>query len=362
MKRISLFLGLTLTILFLSCKEDTQGIQGEFGEGPADPSIQPRVVWVWLDSPRPYSRWDLIIPNKHNDSLPIGYSPGRLLVRFNKIMLSYTVIPNVSISPSGDDQPQLSTYGSYSVDGQTFEWPIYGKFKIKQTYQITVSKKATDVNNLTINTDYIKSIIPEPNLRIRYADPMDGDSLVGTATIPRFIFNSEIDSNSLKSSATIVPPVSGRWNFRYYPGSLIEFIPQYGFKGNTLYEFIFAQSLKDIYDNFLPKQVKIKFKTMPFIVQYAYPSNGAQNVSRSAIITCYFTAALDTSTVRQNFNITPSVSGNYFYYSYNRLNFLPIAGLAQNTNYTVTILSGLRSKAGDNLSSPYTFSFTTGSD
>ncbi len=360
MKRINLFLGLTLTILFLSCEEGTQGIQGEFGNGPADPSIQPRVEWVWIDSHRPYWR-DIFIPHKQIDSLPIGYRPGRLLVRFNKIMVSYTVIHNVTISSTEDDYPQLSTYGAYSVDGQTFEWPILGRFKVAKQYLITVNKNVRDVTNLNLSEDYKKYLVPEPKLRLIESNPTNGDSMSHYPSSLRFEFNSEIDTNSLKSSVTISPPVLGRWQVDYFPGPFVSFVPQNGFKAGIWYEITFTKSLKDINNNILPNEKNIKFKIRPFKIDYTSPSNREINVYRGTSILCNFSLPIDTSSVRQSFTISPAVSGNFYYYRTSFL-FYPNRFLTPNTTYTVTISTSLRSKGQDQLQHPYTFSFTTGSE
>lgn len=361
MKSMSFILCFIITFLFLSCKEAPQEIQGEFGDGPADPSIQPRVVGVWFDSPREYWWWKTNLFSKQNDSLPIGYRPRRLLVRFNKIMKSYTVIPNIKLTPAEDGYARLNTREAFSIDGQTFEWPIYGNFKLGKSYTVTVKKEVTDITNLNLSQDYKHSIIPEPYLRIIYTYPADGDSNVYSGYYFYAMFNSAIDLNSLASGVQFVPPVEGRW--RSYGNNNVEFSPNLGFKGNTWYEVVFSQAVKDTFNNYLKHRFKIKFKTVPFQLSYTYPYNGEQNVNRNSSVCCNFTTSLDTSTIRQNFNITPAVSGNFNYFSSNiGYCFSPTGGLTQNTTYTVTISTGLRSKTGDNLSSPYTFSFTTGSD
>ncbi|MDI6804109.1 MAG: Ig-like domain-containing protein [Bacteroidota bacterium] len=360
MKSMNLVLCFIFTFLFLSCKEGPQELSQDYRDDPTNPSIQPKVIWVWIDSPRPYGRWNML-PGKQNDSLPVGYRPGRLLISFNKIMVSYSVIPNVTISSTENDYPQLSTYGAYSADGQTFEWPIYGNFKVAKQYLIIVDKSVRDVTNLNLSEDYKKVLIPEPKLRLIESEPKNGDSAYYNPTIVRFEFNSEIDSNSLKSSVTISPSVLGRWQFDYFPNRFVAFVPQNGFKASTWYEITFTKSLKDIFNNVLPNEIKIKFKTRPFRIYYNSPYGGQINVDRSTPISCGFSLPIDTSTVRQSFTISPAVSG-YFSYYYNSFSFYRDQLYAPNTTYTVTISTSLRSKTQDQLQNPYTFSFTTRSD
>lgn len=361
MKSMSFILCFIFTFLFLSCKEGPQEYSQNYSDDPTNPSIQPRVVGVWLDSPRPYWWWKTGGLGKQNDSLPIGYRPGRLLVRFNKIMLSYTVIPNVNLTPEEVEFARLDTRGGFSLDGQTFEWPVSGNFKLGKSYTITVKKEVTDITNLHLSQDYKHSIIPEQFLRITYTNPTDGDSNAYIGTSFYAIFNSPIDIKSLASGVQIIPPAEGNWES--YGNNNVQFLPHLGFKGNTWYEVVFSQAVKDTFNNYLKHRFKIKFKTVQFQLSYTYPYYGEQNVNRNSSVCCKFTTSLDTSTIRQNFNITPAVDDSYFYYPYSSIFcFNSIGGLAQNTTYTVTISTGLRSKTGDNLAFPYTFSFTTGSN
>jgi hypothetical protein len=257
-----------LPLLFLSsCREGPRGPTGPTGpagEDPTDPNIAPRVVWVWLDSPRPYYRiWDSY--SKQSDSLPMGYIPGRLLIRFNKIMVSYTVIPNVTLVPKEDGFAYLSTWGATSIDGQTFELPVYNYFKVAKSYTVTVSKEATDATDRKLGIDYQKVLVPEPVLRIVDTYPQPNDT-----TVPQFYnysvyFNSPIDSNSIKNNVTISPSVSGRWKTEYYDMRDIIFYPDSGFKGNTWYEITFSTGIKDTFNNHLPNPITLRFKTVQFI-------------------------------------------------------------------------------------------------
>jgi hypothetical protein len=353
-----------LPLLFLSsCKEGPQGPAGSTGpagEDPTDPNIVPRVVWVWLDSPRPICRYCFKL---HNDSLPIGYTPGRLLIRFNKIMVSYTVIPNVTLLPKEDGFAYLSSWGANSIDGQTFEWPVYGYFKIGQSYTITVGKEATDVTNRKLVTDYQRVLIPEPVLRIVDTYPQPNDTTVQQFSSYSVYFNSPIDSNSLINNVTISPTVTGKWKIAYYDIRNINFSPDFGFTGNTWYEITFSTGIKDTFNNHLPIPHTLRFKSAPFKVMSTYPSNGQQNVGLLPSISCYFTTHIDTTTARNAFWIAPSVSGviEFSPYTLDYFAFKPSQNYLPNTTYTVTILTSMRSTPGDTLATPFVFSFKTAS-
>lgn len=356
---MSFILCLIFTFLFLSCKEGPQEISQNYADDPTNPSVQPRVVGVWLDSPRPYWWRKTNEFGNQNDSMPIGYKPGRLFVRFNKIMLSYTVIPNVNLTPQEIGFASLHNDHGFSIDGQTFELPLYGIFKLKNSYTITIKKEVSDITNLNLSQDYNHLLIPEPHLRIIDTSPSDGDS--NTYIPSRFYasFNSTIDVKSLATGVAIIPPTEGRWESAGY--STVAFVPNAGFKGATWYEFNFSQTVKDTSNNYLKHRFKIKFKTVRFKLFYTHPRNGQHNIDRGTKIYCNFLYPLDVATIRDNFFITPQTLGN-LNYSYSSFEFSPSNLLVENTTYNVTIGTGLRSKAGDTLTSPYTFSFTTGSN
>jgi hypothetical protein len=275
-------------------------------------------------------------------------------------MVSYTVIPNVTLQPVEDGFAQLSTWGASSIDGQTFELPVYNYFKVAQAYTIKVGKEATDVTDRKLVTDYQKVLIPEPILRILGAYPEPNDTNVQHISQYQVYFNSPINSNSFENNATISPFVTGRWQTAYSEMRTIIFYPDSGFKGNTWYEIIFSTGIKDTFNNHLHTPVTFKFKTIPFEITNTSPPHGQPYVNRAEYIRVYFSTYIDTSSVRSAFSIFPSTIGTFYCYDMS-FAFDPYQNLLPDTTYTVTIGTSLRSIAGDTLKTPYVFSFKTGS-
>lgn len=167
MKRIRFILSFMYTFLLRFCKEAPQEYFPNYNDDPTNPSVQPRVLGVWLDSPRP-SWWRKTgVFGKQNGSLPMGYRLGRSLVRFNKKMLSNSVIPNVNLKPEEIGFARLRTDEGFSVDGPKFEWRISGNFILGKSYTITVKNEVKDITNLHLSQDYKHSIY-EQFLRITY--------------------------------------------------------------------------------------------------------------------------------------------------------------------------------------------------
>jgi Bacterial Ig-like domain len=99
------------------------------------------------------------------------------------------------------------------------------------------------------------------------------------------------------------------------------------------------------------------------------PSSGAIGAATNAQLEVVFDSAIDTSSLGQitmtaNGAAVPfltTLSPNYYYLGTTVVQLLPASLLNPNTTYTVTI-AGVRDLAGNAMASPYTFSFTTGTD
>jgi hypothetical protein len=348
--------------IFLSCQNAPNGATNPTGSELTDPSIPPKVEFVWVDSPRPYYYYRLSnnISENKNDPPPPGYIPGRLLVRFNKLMVSYTVLKNVTLSPEDDGYANIDYHGAYSIDGQTFEWPVYNTFKVATKYKIKISGDAEDVNGRKLLGEYQKELIPEPVLRYISSYPADGDTSATSLEVFSIFFNSPIGVNTLPSSVTIKPSVDGFWGPSLYSWHLY-FTPTSGFKSNTWYEFLFSQSLKDTMNNYLPDPIKVKFKTPAFMVTSTSPMNGAQDVNRMDDLYCFFSYSVDTSSVRSSLSITPTTLGIFYFFG-SGFSYSPSNNLLPNTTYTITLSANLKAKNGDVLGTPFTSQFKTGSD
>ena len=140
------------------------------------------------------------------------------------------------------------------------------------------------------------------------------------------------------------------------------FYPIGGFRGETLYTVNIDTTLRAKNGTQLSEPYEFSFRTAPFQIYYTRPNDGQSNVSRYLYsIEISSNGVIDTSTVRSAFN-APGITGTFTFYDGSNLfyHYLTNLPLDANTSYTVTINTSLRTKAGDRLESPYTFSFTTG--
>ncbi len=130
------------------------------------------------------------------------------------------------------------------------------------------------------------------------------------------------------------------------------------------YTLTVATTLKDINGNSLQSPYVLSFTPEPYFrVTYTYPNNAATNVSRNYEIELEFNNTINYSTFLSSISISPPVSGSWNYYgeNYVYINLSNQFELSPNTAYVVTLGTGMRDAQGRSLTSPFTFSFTTGS-
>ena len=100
-------------------------------------------------------------------------------------------------------------------------------------------------------------------------------------------------------------------------------------------------------------------RTAPTVVS-TVPSSLATQVGLSGPITVTFSEQMATSSITASaFTFSPAVAGTLSYTG-NTATFTPTSSLAPNTTYTVTVSTAVEDRAGNNLVSPYSWTFTTG--
>lgn len=99
-------------------------------------------------------------------------------------------------------------------------------------------------------------------------------------------------------------------------------------------------------------------RTPPTVVS-TVPSTGATQVSRTNSIRITFSEPMATgSMIGPSFTFSPSIGG-MLSYTANTATFVPTAPLAGGVVYTGTVTTAAEDRAGNNLTAPFTWSFTT---
>ncbi|MBI4810934.1 MAG: Ig-like domain-containing protein, partial [Ignavibacteriales bacterium] len=303
-----IFLYLVILIfLSLSC-EGPQGPMGPVGppgsgmESLTDPTIMPKVLSTFPpdNSTGPYEM--------------LNNSSNIIQVRFNKIMDQSTIKRAFSISSPGLNI-RIDTFSIYSFGGDLI-WLYVDdslgyshRWKLGNTYTFGIASTAKDINGNSLIPSYSMTFLPEPYFRIRTVYPQNGATDVPSYTSICLVFNSPVDT-SIRSFIQINPPIPGMWLLvDSYDSTYLYYSYTTPPLENTTYTISIQQSAKDQYGNQLQQSFTSSFTTRPFRVSYTYPSDGRENVPLTQSIEIGFTNIIDTSTVRNSFNITPAVQG-----------------------------------------------------
>ena len=238
---------------------------------------------------------------------------------------------------------------------------MYGlRWKIGEVDTLKIAPSAKDINGNSFPS-YAMTFEPEPYFRVRNVYPPNGATNVYATTNINLVFNSPVDT-SIRSKIQISPSVSGSWYIYYYDSMGVSYSYSTGLSNNKTYTMTVNASAHDKYGNQLQGQFLSSFTTAPFRVDFTYPSDGATDVYPYNNIQVYFTAPIDTGTVRSSFKIFPAIAGIFSLYDGNSsFSFYPPSGFLFDTAYTITVDTTLHSRTGDKLFSPYTFSFSTAS-
>jgi len=201
------------------------------------------------------------------------------------------------------------------------------------------------------------SIPTNTGITLTFSEPLDPTTVNGTTI-------------TLRNTATTaaVAGVIG-----YGAGStLVTFTPTTALANGTAYTLTVTTGVRDAIGNAMAAPFTSTFTTVPVADNTAptvitvTPANGINNVSVGTNVLIRFSEAMDQTTINttnitlRNTATSALVTGVV---DYNPATFLatfdPAVPLAQGTNYTVTVSTGVRDVAGNALANQFTSNFTT---
>ncbi len=297
--------------------------------------------------PEPYFRVLSIHPgNKASD---VSATIKQFEVRFNS-PVDQAILPYLQIKPRPIGRWKLYTY-----DSLRFIYQVTDRTLIYDTdYTITVTAGAHDTQNRILSNDY-SSTFRSISFKVSSTEP--SPNATGVMLSPYIHINTTgpILSLTAESAFSILPSVDGKI---YSGGAQVQYALNTTLKPITTYRVTMSSLLKAS-DGTALIPYEFTFTTDQFKVLNTDPEDGSINVPRNNPIRIYFNGAIDTGSIRSAFSITPGLEGTFPMYGWEYGIGYDHSGYASNTTYTVTISTAMRTKAGDNLLSPYTFSFTS---
>ncbi|HET6273074.1 MAG TPA: Ig-like domain-containing protein [Bacteroidota bacterium] len=377
---ITVIFGLVFFLLLalFGCTKEEQGPAGPQGApgqdgGPddlTDPNILPAVIFT---SPANGSTGPFGLFDRGE-----GYDRPHFIVRFNKLMATFSVGER-TVRCTGFDRPvvvrldedyyppyRFSSGVSLDVFNNFLAFAVYDSvtgygsmpYHVGRIVTVSIDTTIEDINGHHLVQAYTFSYAPEPYFRVLSIYPEDGSTDVMPGNSPSVMFNSLLGVTIIPS-LQLNPQPNGQWRISEFDSMSVSFQPAQPLPFGSQYSLVVANTARDFYGNQVTRSFSSGFGVTEYRVQSSYPDDGATNISLRSSISAEFTGLTDTATIRQAFSIFPATSGilnlqrsGFLFYSTN--DFLP------GTRYTVTLSTVLTALDGTHLSSPETFSFTTG--
>ena len=193
------------------------------------------------------------------------------------------------------------------------------------------------------------------------ASPHDGQSEVDPNDDLTFVFSHPIDSATVnENTIQFTPSYSGRFTV---DENEVIFSPDSGWGWNQEVQVYLSKDIKDVNGGVLATIYTISFTTLiditpPDIVSTT-PYDGQTDVESSDTLLIKFSEKIDTATVNQNtIQITPHYDGELIIDG-NKIYFIPEGGWGWGQTVQVFISDDIADRAGNKMSQPYSFSFSS---
>jgi hypothetical protein len=311
-------------------------------------------------TPEPYFRVKTISP-----------PPGAVNVTGNSVQLAFNSPVDsaersqISISPSVYGLWRFGRFSGVVFDSGTVQFSHPTLFVPGQNYTVSIPATMTDKYGNALVGGFSSSFQTVP-FGVINSSPADGSVNWVTAGRIFFVdFSDSLDTASVRQAITIVPPAAGRLNFTVDP-RIVAFDASADLLADTIYTVTVDSSVRSKSGVKMMAPYRFSFLTASagtsasgFRVWYSNPTNGDTTLPPFRTILVYFSEAVDSSSARSGFTISPPVAGLIYFPNPNELNFSPITTFAVATSYTVTIPSTVKSRSGAALGLDYSFYFRT---
>jgi hypothetical protein len=295
---------------------------------------------------------------------PLFRIPGatNLLQKNSPFFINFNSLVDTSIFSAIKIAPQVTGYWYISVDSMSAcAYPLNVQAN-ETTYTVIVTTDAHDKydNHLSTAVTFPFTTVAAPTpFTIVTAIPQNTSS----SLFPNIYIGCSllVDTGTIRSAFHIKPNILGQFIFGdvyFYFNPSRDYFPE------TTYIVTIDTTLREEGGTGLSAQYVFSFKTPPFEVQSTLPADSQTAVDTASDISVEFDAMIDDDSVPTSFSLVNLsnavvVQGSYIY-NPNAFFFEPAQPLYANTNYRATISTGLRTREGVALKSPYTFSFKTG--
>lgn len=273
--------------------------------------------------------------------------------------LHYTL----AYSPNGEAPwiPLLNDYldTSYELDTNTLQVGPQPTFRVIASDGLNTSEDSVSFNLAN-------------ELAILATNPASGDTVSVAPSITVF-FNTDLGAGTITTETFTLQDASSQQvaaSVHYDDATrTASLTPTTSLQYDSEYTATLHAGLSDLYGNALSSDFSWTFYTEidrePPQIQNLFPAPGAINVNPASWVRIQFGEALDAGTVNSsNVGLTDAqgntINGTVEYESEtNTIVFKPGSQLSLNTEYEVTVTTGIADAAGNALEAPTSWSFTT---
>jgi hypothetical protein len=310
-------------------------------------ALAPRVLGTL--TPEPYFRVTKMQP-PNGGTLYEGYT--EISLAFNS-PVDTSILRYISIVPAPTGPWRLSTGSPYAATLPTSALPR------ARSYAVRVDPLAHDTAGNRLAAAFSAAFVSGQFTRTTYV-PLGDTTQVPLFHAFEFSFSSPVDTASVRSAVRISPDVAGGLllDVRY---NRLEIRPAVEYAPARRYSVTIDTTLRSTTGSWLNVPIAFAFTTDVFRVARTLPPAGSTGASVGADLEFYFTARLDSSTIRKSLIISPPLDGLLFpAYGRSSFTYYLADSLRSHTTYTVTIDTTIRSQSGLRMEAPYTYTFTTG--
>ena len=237
---------------------------------------------------------------------------------------------------------------------------------VDTTYYISLSTEAKDTLGAPLRFPlnfHFRTVQSSSTQNAIITSPSRGDMNVDLISYNgiRIIFPRNMNKESVESAISITPcddPV-----FIWPDNNILTIYTGGVFYAGTTYSITIDSTAEDLDGILLGVPFSFSFSTSKVEVERTSPRNGELFVDLCREIDLVFNTYIVLSTLKNNFTITPNISGTLQYQRYNSaknsFEFIPNGTYQPNTKYTITIKEGVEDLFGSNLQEDYKFSFLT---
>ncbi|HEX2721939.1 MAG TPA: Ig-like domain-containing protein [Gemmatimonadaceae bacterium] len=307
-------------------------------------------------------------------------SPGTAVtITFNEAMDSASVVAGITmkVTSSGAAMPGTATYNR-TTRVATFT----PSATLAQTtgYTVTVATSVKDVAGNSLATPFVFAFTTGDTTlpSVTGITPLAGQTNVPTNTAIVITFSEPVDQSTVNTTTLTVrnsntnAAVAGTFTFNP-AGTVATFTPSGPLSNSTSYTVTVTTGVKDLASNPLTAQVVSTFTTVPApdttrpTILSRTPTDSAVNVALNANATVTFSEPMDSATINSsNILLTPPGGGAPVAATVTCSNspctiavLDPTTDLLNNTRYTLTVTTGVRDRAGNQLAATSSSVFTT---